>query len=615
MQSAISPSEGRQPPGKTWVLAKLRAALLDLVEAVVDRDRLQQHQPVGGEQLAAAAEEVVEVLPADRLDHLDRDQLVVAAAQVAVVLEQDRDPVARGRPRATRCGGQLVLLAGDRRRRHPAAVLAGGVDRQPAPAGADLQQVVLGAEPQPRGRSARASPAAPPRGSPRRRELGARVDHPLVEEGGEELVAEVVVGGDVRARAGAGVLGDEAAQPGAASRAAGRSARARRRARAARGRRSAAARPGRRSPSGRRRRPRRGRRCRAAAPTRRPGRGSSPSPAGRRRRGRSGAVAASIDLDPPAADAAQQPGQREAGEALFTPPAYGRGDTAWVRLGRDGGGEAAPDLPERLVAAAQRHLRLPPRDARASRQGLLLRGRLPRRLRGGGADPRRPHAGAGVPLLSASRPAAATRRPRRRPRGARDGDQVPAPGGQATDLLGMTTPLFLARTPEDFLELLQPRKPDPETGEPDLEKIGAYPRARIRRPSRPSRRRSARRPRQLRPARLQLAARLPPARRRRGGTWVRYRIEPEAGEATIEDEEAQSRDADYLRPSCRASRLRPGRLRPLLRPRRGGRPASRPDAAWPRGAPPGSRRAASRSSGSSTIRSAAARSSSSTRST
>ena len=34
--------------------------------------------------------------------------------------------------------------------------------------------------------------------------------------------------------------------------------------------------------------------------------------------------------------------------------------------------------------------------------------------------------------------------------------------------------VFFARTPEDFLELTRARVPDPETGQPDPEKLGAY---------------------------------------------------------------------------------------------------------------------------------------------
>lgn len=47
-------------------------------------------------------------------------------------------------------------------------------------------------------------------------------------------------------------------------------------------------------------------------------------------------------------------------------------------------------------------------------------------------------------------------------------------GGDEADLLATTTPAFVARTAEDFCELLQARVPDPETGEPDMERLGAY---------------------------------------------------------------------------------------------------------------------------------------------
>ncbi len=144
------------------------------------------------------------MLPADRLDHLDRDELVVAAAQVAVVLQQDLDAVAQpGRPH--RRDRVLVLRARDRRRRDAAAVAAGGVEREAAPAGADLQHVVVGTE---------VERAADPLELRDRRlvqrrvgvlEDPGRVHHRLVEEAREQLVAEVVVGGDPLARAGARV--------------------------------------------------------------------------------------------------------------------------------------------------------------------------------------------------------------------------------------------------------------------------------------------------------------------------------------------------------------------------------------------------------------------------
>jgi catalase len=120
------------------------------------------------------------------------------------------------------------------------------------------------------------------------------------------------------------------------------------------------------------------------------------------------------------------------------------------------------------------------------------------------------------------------------------------PDEKATDLLGVTTPVFIARTPEDFLELLEARKPDPESGEPDMEKLGAY---------------LQQHPEAL-PGVQATIGTPPPASYAQlaynslhafglldkdgNETWVRYRIEPEAGVATISDEDAQARDANYL---------------------------------------------------------------------
>ena len=42
------------------------------------------------------------------------------------------------------------------------------------------------------------------------------------------------------------------------------------------------------------------------------------------------------------------------------------------------------------------------------------------------------------------------------------------------DIVATGPPVFVARTPEDFLELLRLRKPDPETGQPDMEALGEF---------------------------------------------------------------------------------------------------------------------------------------------
>src|SRR4051794_24434459 len=46
--------------------------------------------------------------------------------------------------------------------------------------------------------------------------------------------------------------------------------------------------------------------------------------------------------------------------------------------------------------------------------------------------------------------------------------------GITTDLVCVTTPVFVVRTPEDFLELMRARKPHPETGQPDMERLGKF---------------------------------------------------------------------------------------------------------------------------------------------
>jgi catalase len=48
------------------------------------------------------------------------------------------------------------------------------------------------------------------------------------------------------------------------------------------------------------------------------------------------------------------------------------------------------------------------------------------------------------------------------------------PDGDATDIVSVPLVVFFARNPEDFLEMTRARIPDPETGQPDPEKLGAY---------------------------------------------------------------------------------------------------------------------------------------------
>jgi catalase len=48
------------------------------------------------------------------------------------------------------------------------------------------------------------------------------------------------------------------------------------------------------------------------------------------------------------------------------------------------------------------------------------------------------------------------------------------PDGEATDIVSVPLEVFMVRTPEDFLAFTQARVPDPDTGEPDQEKVVAF---------------------------------------------------------------------------------------------------------------------------------------------
>jgi catalase len=120
------------------------------------------------------------------------------------------------------------------------------------------------------------------------------------------------------------------------------------------------------------------------------------------------------------------------------------------------------------------------------------------------------------------------------------------PGDEETDILATTTPAFVTRTPEEFLELLELRRPDPETGQPDFEKLGAFlaahPEAQTA---------------------IQGTVGVGPLASFATGAFysphtfflvdadgerhpVRYRWIPEAGEERLEDDDAQARGRDYL---------------------------------------------------------------------
>jgi catalase len=140
--------------------------------------------------------------------------------------------------------------------------------------------------------------------------------------------------------------------------------------------------------------------------------------------------------------------------------------------------------------------------------------------------------------------------------GARDGrgfaTRFHLPDGTDTDLVTLSLPVFFVRTVEDFLAFTAARVPDPETGQPDFDKIlafmGEHPEARTA-------------------AELSMSAEAPVSYTtlRYHGVHafflvdadgerqpIRYRWEPDAGVATVPDADAADLDPDYLAAELRA---------------------------------------------------------------
>lgn len=156
------------------------------------------------------------------------------------------------------------------------------------------------------------------------------------------------------------------------------------------------------------------------------------------------------------------------------------------------------------------------------------------------------------------------------------------PDSPTTDIVAITLPVFFVRDPQGFLEFVHARVPDPETGEVDMGKVGAFIGAH---------------PEAL-PAAQHVLTSEPPESYLRVAynslhaygfvdgdgqlRFGRYRFEPEAGEAHLPADDAVRRGAHYLRDDL-AERLAAGPARFALWVQLAGEddPVDDPTLAWP----------------------------------
>lgn len=158
------------------------------------------------------------------------------------------------------------------------------------------------------------------------------------------------------------------------------------------------------------------------------------------------------------------------------------------------------------------------------------------------------------------------------------------PDGSRTDIVCVTLPSFFARIPEDLLEFTRVRTPDPATGEVDLEKVGTYLAAHPE--AMPAVQAAIGQGPPASYARciynsLHAFALVDSAGRRRFG---RYRWQPEAGEAELDDAEALARSPDYLQEEMAEQLERePVVFDLVLRLADDGDDVNDPTVAWPEG--------------------------------
>lgn len=158
------------------------------------------------------------------------------------------------------------------------------------------------------------------------------------------------------------------------------------------------------------------------------------------------------------------------------------------------------------------------------------------------------------------------------------------PDGSRSDIVCVSLPSFIARIPEDLLEFTRVRTPDPATGEVDMEKVGTY---------------LAAHPEALPAIQGAIGKGPPPSYAQctynslhafafvnAGGArrFVRYRWQPAAGEAELDDADALGRSPNYLREELGERLARePVAFQLILRLADPGDDVNDSTAAWPEG--------------------------------
>ena len=166
-----------------------------------NRNRLQQHRAALAQCSTAGTKKRWPVRAPNRFKHLDRHDLVKGALHVAVIAVLHVDAIRQTRVLHT-LAGHAVLLARDRETRYAAAGRTRGVQRERAPATADFEDMIVGANPEFLANGLVLAPLRPFQIVTVRPDR-ARVGQARIEEQLEEAIAQIVMGLHVTGAAGA----------------------------------------------------------------------------------------------------------------------------------------------------------------------------------------------------------------------------------------------------------------------------------------------------------------------------------------------------------------------------------------------------------------------------
>jgi catalase len=158
------------------------------------------------------------------------------------------------------------------------------------------------------------------------------------------------------------------------------------------------------------------------------------------------------------------------------------------------------------------------------------------------------------------------------------------PDGSTTDIVALSLPCFFVRTPEDFIAFAYARLPDPETGELDMEKVGAFVQEHPETAAAlqhiipslvPPRSYATLAYNSIHSFRLVNGA---------DGRFVRYRFVPEAGVEALPEEEIEGAPPEYLQDDIRERLARgPVRFKLIARLAADGDAIDDPTVPWPEG--------------------------------